>query len=63
MTTTTTRYCEAVVIRETRQDPAEYCENEALEDSDYCEGHTDHSDEYEPDDYAYEYPDENSWGL
>jgi hypothetical protein len=36
-TATTTRYCEAVVIRETRQDPAEYCENEALEDSDYCE--------------------------
>jgi hypothetical protein len=53
------RYCEAVLIRETRIDPAEYCEEEAEEDSEFCAKHADHSDEYEPDDREYDYPDEH----
>jgi hypothetical protein len=42
------RYCNAVVIRETRVDPAELCEEEAEEGSDYCARH-DPENEPEPD--------------
>jgi hypothetical protein len=61
-TPTKTRYCEAIVIRETRQDPAEYCEEEAVDGSEFCENHGER-DDYEPDDRDYAWPDEHSWGL
>jgi hypothetical protein len=55
-----TTLCAAIVIRETRQDPAEYCENEAEEGLEYCANHAEQDDEYEPDDSDYDWPDENS---
>lgn len=55
------RYCAAVVIRETRQDPAEYCEEEAEEGSEYCAKHDPEGpDDYDPDDREYDYPGEHS---
>jgi hypothetical protein len=58
------RYCSAVVIRETRQDPAEYCEEEAEEGSDYCAKHDpDDRPEYEPDDRDYDWPDGHNHNL
>lgn len=33
------RYCEAETFRGTYYDPPEFCEEEALPGSDYCEGH------------------------
>jgi hypothetical protein len=62
--TTEIRYCAAVVIRETRVDPAEYCEEEAEEGSDYCAKHDpDNEREYEPDDRDYDFPDEHFFNL
>lgn len=57
------RYCSAVVIRETRVDPAEYCEEEAEPDSEFCARHGEQDDEYEPDDRDYDWPDEHDHNL
>jgi len=61
------RYCQALLFAETRVDPAEFCDNEALPDSDYCEDHQnadpDNEPEYEPDDRDYDWPDEHNHDL
>jgi len=55
------RLCEAVVIRETRTDPAEYCEEEAQEGSDFCVRHDpEEAPERDPEPFDRDWPDEHS---
>jgi hypothetical protein len=62
------RYCVAELIHATRQDPAEFCEQEALPDSEFCEKHDEDQREYDPrdDEYhpgPYDWPGEHSPDL
>jgi len=41
---TTTTYCEAQLYAGTYFQPAEYCEEEAAEGSEYCQAHADAAD-------------------
>lgn len=44
------RPCEALVYRATLVDPEEYCDNDALDGSDFCARHTEPEEpDYEPD--------------
>ncbi len=43
--TTEPRWCEAQIFAATRIDPAEYCDEEAREGSDYCDLHAGYDDE------------------
>jgi hypothetical protein len=49
-TETTVRFCEAIIHRATHLDDAEYCDLDAVEGEDFCEGHlaADQEDDYEP---------------
>jgi hypothetical protein len=58
--TTEIRFCDATVYAGTYYQPAEGCDNEADEDSDYCADHA-HADEYDGGpDFDQEYDD--AWG-
>jgi hypothetical protein len=47
-TTTDLRICEAILYRQTRINPAEYCDNAAEDGSDYCTDHWQGDQPYEP---------------
>lgn len=55
--------CAALLRHGTQEEPPEYCDEDALEGSEFCEDHQEPDDEYEPERFEPSWADEHSHTL